>query len=305
MEGKKISNLTSTNHLLYFLTRSVEFLKRKGIPNPRLDAEILLSHVLGIPRIQLYTSFEMPLSESEQNAYRELIRKRGERVPTAYLVGKKNFYGFDFLVNEKVLIPRPETEELVERAVLLFQEARKKFPFEEENSILDLCCGSGCIGITLALLIKDFSLSIHFADISSDALEVCRQNWNSHELNSSSLHRAEWIESDLFENIPTMKQYFCILSNPPYILPDEEESLMSEVKKEPRIALIGDHFLEFHTEIFRGSKDRLQENGFLLLETNPRMIGMIIQLSKNFGYNSSIVRDFSGKDRFLLCHPKN
>lgn len=357
--------MSENTNLLYFIQRSTDFLKKKGIPHPRLEAEILLSHVLNIPRIQLYARFDMPLSEKEKESYRDLVKRRGDFTPTAYIIGSKNFYGYEFFVDENVLIPRPETEELVEKALKIIKE---KMDHDSPLQILDLCSGSGCIGTTIALQLTDRNLFIDFLDISDKALAISEKNWNSLVLsnsgnkntsgnnntttitntnnntsnntktadsnnNKTTTHsknppQARFLESDLFADLPlpppsttpdsfasssaisastesspsqSNTLYHCILSNPPYVLPEEESGLSPEVRKEPRLALVVDDFLGFHRRLLADAKPRLHADGFLLLETNPDLMPQLIELSNSLGFHSSPVLDLSGKERFLLA----
>lgn len=290
------------NTLLYFIRRSTEFLEKKGILSPRFEAEILISHVLKLPRIQLYAKFDMLLQESEKEEYRNLIKQRAENIPTAYLLGKKNFYGFDFIVNSSVLIPRPETEELVEYAI---QNLLKE---KEQATILDLCSGSGCIGITVQKLVD--TAKVEFLDISSEAIATAKKNYQSILKNPADLHSLEstnslsldsiFHTSNLFSNLPKDKKYNLILSNPPYVLPEEESELSSEVQKEPRIALIVEDFYEFHKNLLQGSKERLLPGGSILIETNPLEIQNLEKLASQIGFQTEIIYDISKKQRFLL-----
>lgn len=307
-------------NLLYYLSKSKDYLERKKIPNPRLEAEILLAHILGIPRWKLYSQFDMPLNPTEQSQYRDLVKKRSKGVPTAYLIGKKNFYGRDFLVNESVLIPRPETEELIE---LAFKLSAPSFMEQKHNSletirILDLGCGSGCIGLTFFFEWKKVSslpLLIDFVDVSKEALLVAKENarvlWDKelspHNLqtqtknNSSPLESVfQFYESDLFNQLPSNCSYHIILSNPPYVLPDEYHSLSPEVKREPLTALVVSNFQNFHESILHGAYKRLVPGGFCILETNPKMASSLAESSSQFGFIPSIYLDCSGKERFVV-----
>ena len=129
------------------LTITADFFQKKGIESPRLDAELLLGEVLGLSRIQLYTHFDQPLQEAELDEFRELVRRRGKREPVAYILGRREFFGRDFIVNHDTLVPQPDTEILVETAVTEL----KKYSSENPLKVVDLCTGTGAIAITVAL----------------------------------------------------------------------------------------------------------------------------------------------------------
>jgi release factor glutamine methyltransferase len=301
------------NHsLLYFIQKSTEFLTKKGIPSPRLEAELLISHILKFSRIQLYTKFDLELGEIQREEYRSLIKKRAEFTPTAYLLGSKNFFGYDYAVDERVLIPRPETEELVDYA-LKNLPSQEKFSSPESSDesgkelikVLDLCCGSGCIGISFALENKFSKTQIHFVDISKDALDVTRINatalFTKHN-HSELLEESKFIESDLLSSLPKEEKYDLILSNPPYVLPEEEGSLSAEVLKEPKLALVVEDFNEFHTRLLMQAKVHLSETGYLWMETNPLKMYDLVKIAENLGWKTEVVKDLSGKERFLKAN---
>lgn len=325
--------MPSTNeNILYFIQKSAEFLKKKSIPSPRLEAEVLLSNVLGIPRIQLYAKFDMPLAETEKETYRDWIKKRADHTPTAYILKQKNFYGYEFYVDENVLIPRPETEELVEYA-LKFMESKPVNP--DPIQILDLCSGSGCIGISFAkefqkrIHFKDNKISVSFSDISPKALEISKKNANvilnsytethskqikleteSESVVSPASHTYKipdlcFYESNLFQSIPEDRKFDLILTNPPYVLKEEYNELEPEVKKEPEIALVVKDFSEFHRELLTTAHLRLNPKGVLIVETNPNKIQDLRQIGEEIGYSTEIIQDISKRDHFLLLHKTN
>ncbi|MCC5816021.1 MAG: peptide chain release factor N(5)-glutamine methyltransferase [Leptospira sp.] len=298
------------NHsLLYYIQKSTEFLTKKGIPSPRLEAELLISHILKFSRIQLYTKFDMELGEKQREEYRSLIKKRAEFTPTAYLLATKNFFGYDFTVDERVLIPRPETEELVDYA-LKNLPSQEKFSSPESSDeigkehikVLDLCCGSGCIGISFALENKSSKTQIHFVDVSNDALDITRINasklFTKHN-RDEILEESKFIESDLLSSLPEEEKYDLILSNPPYVLKEEESSLSPEVLKEPRLALVVEDFDAFHMRLLMQAKAHLIETGYLWMETNPLKMDDLVKIAENLGWKTEVVKDLSGKERFL------
>jgi release factor glutamine methyltransferase len=272
--------------ILYVLTKSKEYLEQKNIPNPRLDAEVLLSDSLQLERIKLYSNFDRKLSEVEKDNYRNRIKSRADFKPVAYITNKKAFYKSIFYVNESVLIPRPETEELVEWC-LSFSKP------EDNQSLLDLGTGSGCIGISIQLERPNFQ--VEFSDISESALEIAKQNIKD------LVSKKEFVfyHSDLFDKID--KTYSTIISNPPYIPLTEKESMMEDVVGfEPHTALFVDDILIFHRKLFRAAKLKLNTDGNLFLETHPDYIDEIAKIALEEKFTEfTIKKDYSNKKRFL------
>jgi release factor glutamine methyltransferase len=212
------------------LETATGYLSEKGIENPRLNAEVLLAHQLHLKRISLYLNFDQPLTEEEVSGYRNLIRRRLKREPLQYITGNQEFWSLPFKVNPHVLIPRPETEILVEQAITLAGT------FEElPLRILELGTGSGVISVSLA---KEISEAFILAtDISGAALDVARQNARRHDV----FDRITFLQGNLFE--PLTKEgalFHVIASNPPYVCTHEIEGLLPEVAlHEPKTALDG------------------------------------------------------------------
>lgn len=200
--------------------------EKKDIDAPRLTAEILLSHVLKVDRVRLYVDLDRPLTKDELSTYRALISRRLNNEPTQYLVGFKDFYNRKFVVDARVLIPRPETELLIE-AVLA------KLPKDAPVRVLDLCTGSGCIAVTIAA--ERPQASVWAVDLSKDACDVAREN--AERLGVGS--RVTVHEGDLFAPVPEGVRFDAIVSNPPYISSKDIAGLMAEVRKEPLLALDG------------------------------------------------------------------
>ncbi len=282
--------MTDGKTILYVLKKSQEYLQKKNIPNSRLDAEIILSDLLGMERIKLYSNFEKTLTIDEENSYRKKIQDRGLFKPVSYITGKKMFYKSLFFVDENVLIPRPETEELIEW-FLSSHEGEKNF------KVLDLCCGSGCIGISLKKERPEFE--IYLSDISQNALHVSKRN--SQNILGEKSGELEFIESDLFENFPETILFDAVICNPPYIPISEKQELMEDVVKyEPHLALFLDNPTEFYKKILEGASNFLRSGGDLMLETHPNWTNKIIELSKNYSFeNEEIKKDLSGKERFV------
>ncbi|EMY77876.1 protein-(glutamine-N5) methyltransferase, release factor-specific [Leptospira weilii serovar Ranarum str. ICFT] len=277
--------------ILALLKKSEEFLKKKEIQSARLDAEILLADLLNLQRVKLYVNFERLLTETEKNAYRERILERSKNKPTAYITGQKAFYNSVFFVNEKVLIPRPETEELVEKILHDFKGV------EDRQDVLDLCTGSGCIGISLKLARKDWNLTL--SDISKDALEIARKNTTQILEDENSI---QLLESDLFVSIPEKLKFDLIVTNPPYVpISDKTEMMKDVVDYEPHLALFLDNPKEFLFKLIEETRPYLKENGKFYMETLPSLAGIFVSDSITKGWKEGRVeKDLSGKERFVV-----
>ncbi|TGL23307.1 peptide chain release factor N(5)-glutamine methyltransferase [Leptospira bourretii] len=281
--------------LLYYLKRSAEFLEKKEIPNPRVDAEWILSDLLNLPRIKLYSQFEMPLGQKEIDTYRERIVDRSKRKPVAYITGKKGFHKFEYLVTEDVLIPRPETEELVD----YLWKKKEELSFTEPSplQIWDLCSGSGCIGLSLTQLLP--SSVVTLSDLSEKAIDVSRRNAEKYNLND----RTNFYVSDLDLALPKDLQFDLIVSNPPYIPESEKPEIMPDVLDyEPHMALFVSDFKEFHKRLLSVVLSRLKPGGKLMIETHPLYIKELEEMAKSLGFvGLKIILDSSKKERFLFA----
>ena len=229
-----------------------EFFERKGSESSRLDAEILMAHALGIDRTRLYMDHNKPLDEEELAGIRRLVKRRGQGEPVAYIVGSKAFWTIDLDVDARVLIPRPETEHLVERALELLKET-------PDAKVVDVGCGSGCIALSIAASKAD--AQVWAVDISDDALAVTKHN--AHRLGLESVHIQK---SNLLETLEGPFDY--VLSNPPYIETDTIQTLMTSVKDyEPHGALDGGNDgLDVYRRLVPQAADVLTPGGYLLME---------------------------------------
>jgi release factor glutamine methyltransferase len=206
---------------------TANFLAQRGSEFPRLDTEVLLSHTLGCKRIELYTRYDEPATEEERTRFKELIRKRLEGCPVAYLVGRKEFFSLEFEVGPAVLIPRPDTETLVVEALRLAREL-------PEPNVVDIGTGSGAIAVALARQHKAAKVSA--TDISPEALAVAQRNAARHGV----AERIRFLHGDLFEPIGAEERFDFILSNPPYIAREDLTKLPVGVRDyEPQLALDG------------------------------------------------------------------
>jgi release factor glutamine methyltransferase len=248
----------TVGRLLHWTT---DYLKRHGSDSPRLDAEVLLAEALGCQRIDLYTAFESVPDERLRAAFRELVRRRAEGTPVAYLVGRREFYSLSFRVTPDVLIPRPETEFLV---VALLDLARKR-PAGAKLGICDVGTGSGIIAVCAAKHLPNCRVTA--LDVSPAALEVGRRNAAEHGVAA----QIELVESDLFSAVPPERRFDFVVSNPPYVSEAEMESLPPDVRQsEPREALLaGPSGMEVIRLLVPQAAERLVPGGHLLMEISP------------------------------------
>ena len=268
-------------------------------PTARLDVELLLSNVLGYDdRIQLIMNYEKVLEENQFKKFIDLFEKRMNKMPMAYIFNEKEFMGFNFYVDENVLIPRPDTELIVEE---LIYHINKLTPKNKDLKVLDMCVGSGAIIISSAKLINDKdNVSLYAVDISKEALSISKKN--ALNLNADNI---TFIQSDLFssKNLDPLKgKLDIIVSNPPYIKEDVIESLESDVKNfEPMIALSGGQSgMDFYNKIIEYSREFLKIDGILIFESGHDQAEDIIFKMKECGFTDIYSKkDIQGFDRMV------
>jgi len=250
------------------LSWTTDFLREKGADSPRLDAEVLLAHARGCQRIELYTSFEEEPAEQTRSDFRELVRQRAEGAPVAYLVGHREFFSLSFQVNPDVLIPRPETEQLVVRAIDLNKSSTV-------SQIADVGTGSGILAICCAKHIPECEVTA--LDISSAALKVAAANAQQHDV----ADRIRFLQSDLFTGCPADSRFDLIVSNPPYISTAEMANLDIAVRNhEPHLALDGGaKGTEVIEHLLPQATARLNPGGWLLIEVSPHNAERVEQLA--------------------------
>lgn len=248
---------------------TADFLKRHGAETPRLEAEVLLAEVLGCRRIELYTRFEDVPPDDARTAFRDLVRRRSEGTPVAYLVGRREFYSMDFRVTPDVLIPRPDTEHVV---IALLDHA--KGAAAERPRICDVGTGSGIIAVCAAKHLPRAEVTA--LDLSSAALEVARGNARQHGVEE----RIEFVESDLFAAVPPGASFDVVASNPPYIATAEMAELARDVRDyEPRAALeAGPQGTEVIERLIPQAAEHLAPGGLLLIEISPRILDAVTAL---------------------------
>ncbi len=274
---------------------SAEYLAKKGIESSRMNAELLLAHVINCSRLDLYLHFDRPLSDSELNSYRELLKRRGSREPHQYIIGWVEFYGLRFKVNRDVLIPRPETELLVEEIINDNKEAKQPV-------VLDIGTGSGNIAVSLAKHLN--SPKVIAIDVSNKALEVAKEN----SLNNGVEQFIEFIHHDINSLPYSFKLKFdVIVSNPPYVSINDYHFLQPELKVfEPRTALTDDiDGLSFYRIISSLSNILLNPGGRLYFELGKDQYKTVKEiLEENELVNIKIIKDYQNIER-IICGVKN
>jgi release factor glutamine methyltransferase len=273
-----------------------DYFTKNGVDSPRLSAEMLLAHILGTKRIDLYVKFDQPVEEARLAPLREFVKRCGQHEPLAYLIGKTEFYSMEFAITPDCLIPRPETEMLVQRAVefLRLKESRQR--------MLDLCTGSGCVAVAVAK--NHPAADIVATDISDAALAVAARNVEKHKLTE----RVKLLCGDLFDAILTgldVTQFDLITANPPYVSSAEYEKLARNVKDyEPKIALLaGTDGLDVYMRIVGGVDRFLKPGAALMMEIGYRQAVPIRKLLEATGIFSRVTveKDFSNNDRVVTA----
>jgi release factor glutamine methyltransferase len=282
--------------VLEVIQRSTDFLAKKGVDSPRLQAELLLAYVVNLRRMQLYLHFDRTLAPAEIEQYRELVRRRGQHEPLQYLTGTVCFCGLELVVTPDVLIPRPETELLAERGWSYLNQLVSEG--SRNPSVLDFGTGSGCLAIAVA--VRSPSVRVDALDVSERALEVAARN-------AARLGVAERIRflrvSDL-ATLPSEMRTDLLLSNPPYIPTAEIETLSPEVREhEPRSALDGGaDGLDFFRILAEYGGRPLQPNGRMMLECGDGQADAVGRLLENQKWIvEEIVRDYTQRPRIVIA----
>lgn len=266
-----------------------EALLKAGIEEANWDARLLLEHVCGTDRNYLLVHGDQEVDSDKEETYFRMIDMRAKRIPLQHITNVQNFMGLDFFVNEHVLIPRQDTEILVEEVLRQMSDGCR---------ILDMCTGSGCILISL-LHYNNWCEGVG-VDLSEKALEVAAKNAETLLKNKSSQSVYRFVQSNLFENVDG--KYDIIVSNPPYIKSDVIETLMPEVKEhEPRMALDGtEDGLYFYQRITETSKEYLNRGGMLYYEIGHDQAEAVSQIMKSEGFSDvQVVKDYAGLDRVV------
>jgi release factor glutamine methyltransferase len=239
------------------LNAAVQRLEDDAVGSPRMNAEVLMMFTLGVDRAYLYAHPEQELTADELRRYDEVLEQRSRGIPSQYITGHQEFWGLDLIVTPAVLIPRPETEHVIETVLDLVKTERRDRP-----SIVDVGTGSGCIALALAHELPQ--ADIHAVDVSPDAIEVARANAARLQLSE----RVRFAESDLLAAFEARPRFDFVVSNPPYVGEGEEDRVQREVKKfEPRIAVFAGHEgLDTIRRLIPQARERLNPGGWLLME---------------------------------------
>ena len=279
--------MTKQHTIGELISLSAGYLEDKGCSSARLDAELLLGHVLHLDRLDLYLNFDKPLSVQEVNEYRRFIGQRGQRIPLAYLTGEREFYALPIHVNRNVLIPRPETEFVVDKVLELLEP-------QGSMEILDLGTGSGAVALALAC--QDPGFRITAVDISPEALQVAQDNARRLEVDQ----QVRFVESDLFAQVEG--KYAVICSNPPYIRSNELAKLAPELGVEPALALDGGpDGLDFYRRILGQAASFLEQPGFVVLEIGWDQGIDVRSIGEQAGFRwRETSKDYSGQDRVVV-----
>ncbi len=275
--------------LMEILRRSTQHLAAAGTPTPRLDAELILAHVLGLSRIDLYLQFDRPLLEVELQPVRDLLRRRAAGCPVAYLLGKREFHSLTLSVSPAVLIPRPESELLVDLGAALVDGRAAR--------VLDLGCGSGCVGLALADAAP--AARVDLVDVSQEAVDLTRRNAAA----VGVADRVEVLRGHWLDPVLNRGPYDLVVSNPPYVTSAEWEGLDRDVRDfEPRLALDGGpDGLTGYREILAFLPQVVRPGAAVLLEGDPRRLDQVAQLARDAwpAARTTLRRDLGGRDRVL------
>ena len=279
--------------VLQTIQSGTPWLEKAGVEDPRLNMELLLAHVMGCQRMQLYLQFDRPLGEDILEPLRDLVRRRAKREPLQHLVGSVEFLGREFKTDSRALIPRPETEELVEKILAHY----KKSSLPPPARILDMGTGSGVIGLSLAHAFPDAIATL--ADRSPQALDLARENAAKTALPAP---RAHFVLTNLFENLPG-QSFDLIAANLPYIPAADIPALSAEVQRDPLLALDGGpRGTELLAQFLADLRPHAAPGALLALEIGVGQSAALLPLMENSGLQQArCVLDYSGRDRFLFA----
>ncbi len=272
------------------------YLSEKGYGESRLTIELLLCHVLNVKRIQLYTNFDKPLNEAELSSFKALLQRRLQHEPLQYIVGTTEFMGLEFIVDRRVLIPRPETEIVVEQVVCY---AKEHFSGQMLR-VLDIGTGSGCIAVSLATLLENASI-VAF-DKSSDAVDVARINAQKNGVEKRITVSVQDIFTVSGANFSS--KFHCIVSNPPYVSKEEFEGLQAEIRDfEPSFAVTDEEDgLSFYRKIAEVGRSFLEAEGAIIVEHAYNQLASVEKIFADAGWtNMRPFRDYGENPRCLVA----
>jgi release factor glutamine methyltransferase len=289
--------MAETWTVLRLLTWTTDFLKSRGSESPRLDAEVLLAHARGCERIMLYAAFDQEVDEATRTTFRELVKKRAEGAPVAYLVGKREFYSLVFRVTPDVLVPRPETEFVVVAVLDAIKEIQNPKSKIQNPLIADVGTGSGAIAVAVTRHAP--TVRVVATDISAAALAVARENAAAHQV----ADRIDFVEGDLLTPLPPEPRFAVIASNPPYIGESEIATLSpSVINHEPRQALIaGPTGTETIERLIPQVAERLLPGGWMILEISPLIVARVTEQITVSGHFEppTVAKDLAGLPRVV------
>lgn len=290
-----VSDTTKTWRVLELINWTTNYLAEKRFDAPRSDVEWLLGAVLGCSRVQLYTDFEKPLTPEELRQFKTFLKQRMDHEPVQYIVGETEFMGLPFTVNPSVLIPRPETELLVEQAVDWLRTRPA-----DRRKVLDVGTGSGCIAVSIAALVPHSQVIA--VDISPQALEVARENAGRNLVTD----QVELWQQDVLRETPERIPYDLVTSNPPYVGQEELPDLAPEIRNyEPEEALTAEDGLLFYRRFAAAAREWLQPDGMLMTEIGgSHQVEPATALFRDQGWQSVAVRnDYNAQGRILKAQP--
>ncbi|WPJ94085.1 peptide chain release factor N(5)-glutamine methyltransferase [Coraliomargarita algicola] len=269
--------------------RTETFFKEKGVPNAKLDTDILIAHSLGMKRLELYLDLDRPLTEAQLSALRPLVKRRANREPLQYIVGNTDFYGLQLKVDRRALIPRHETEELIELIVERLQATPQR--------ILDLGTGSGALALALATQYPE--AQVVAVDQSTEALELARENASALELNE----RVQFLAGSWWTPLMSESPFDLIVSNPPYLTEAEMQTAEPEViQHEPHSALVaGTDGLDDFRVLLEGAPKFLAPGGLLAMETGIAQSEALSEMAQLAGLQGQSIEDLSGRPRFFFA----
>ena len=279
--------------VLEAIQKSTEFLAKKGVESARLQAELLLAHLLKMPRMKLYLSFERALAPAETDALRELVKRRGRREPLQHLTGSVSFCGLEIAVNRQALVPRPETELLAEQGWQFLSTLNP-----QPSTALDFGTGTGCLAIALA--VKCPGAKITAVDVSAEALALAGENAARHNVAG----QIQFLGGDGFAAFSTAAAFDLIISNPPYIPTEEIATLQPEVRDfDPRAALDGGaDGLDFYRRLAKEAQSFLKPDGRIMLEFGDDQDGTIRNIFEGEKWIVEAVKeDYSHRARILIA----
>lgn len=275
--------------VLETIQKSADFLAKRGIESPRLQAELLLAHLLKMPRMKLYLNFDRALSTAETDAFREMVKRRGQREPLQHITGSVSFCGYEIKVNRHALVPRPETEILAEAGWTFLSTLNSA-------TAVDIGTGTGCIAVALAA--KCTNAKISAVDISPEALALAKENAEKNKV------KVEFFPGDVFAALSKDSRFDLIISNPPYISSAEIETLQPEVRDfDPRTALDGGtDGLDFYRRLAAQAKRFLKPGGKIMLEFGDGQAPAIRGIFENEKWIVEAVKeDYSQRARILIA----